>query len=182
MYAYCLFCETQKCEIIAHIIQSVYGIRCISPRIMQRKWVKGQCLEESHRWLPGYIFLYSEEPMVPYFPVAGIIRWLENSELKGRDYDFAEMLYRQNGVMGTVRVAEVGDRCKIADPVWENMSGTIVKVDRSRKRCCISFEFDNILRNVWVGYELIQPEKPDDNEIGKGCNRNTAHDQHGDTA
>ena len=155
MFAYCLFCETQKCERIAQIIQSVYGIRCISPRIMQRKWVKGQCLEESHQWLPGYVFLYSEEPMVPSFPVPGIIRWLEHSELKGQDYTFADTLYRQNGVMGTVQLIEIGDRCKIADPVWENMSGTIIKVDRNRKRCCIAFEFDKTKRNVWVGYELV---------------------------
>ena len=167
MYAYCLFCETQKCERIAQIIQSVYGIRCIFPRIIQRKWVKGQCLEEPHQWLPGYIFLYSEEPIVPYFPVAGIIRWLERSELKGRDYAFAETLYRQNGVMGTVRLAEVGDRCKIADPVWENMSGTIIKLDRSRKRCCIVFEFDKTKRSVWVGYELIRPDTAEDGEAGE---------------
>ena len=156
MYAYCLFCETQKCERIAQIIQSVYGIRCISPRIMQRKWVKGQCLEESHQWLPGYIFLYSDDPIVPSFPVSGIIRWLEHSELKGQDYTFAETLYQQNGVMGTVHLAQVGDRCKIADPVWENMSGIVIKVDRSRKRCCLEFEFAQKKRTVWVGYDLVK--------------------------
>ncbi len=167
MYAYCLFCETQKCEKIAYIIQNVYGIRCISPRIVQRKWVKGQCLEESHQWLPGYIFLYSDEPMVLSFPVDGIIRWLGRSELKGQDYTFAETLYKQNGVMGTVRLIEVGDRCRIADPIWQNMSGTIIKVDRNRKRCCITFEFDKAKRNVWVGYELIRSYEPELKLAGK---------------
>ncbi|MBR3741861.1 MAG: hypothetical protein IKN04_15650 [Clostridia bacterium] len=162
MYSYCLFCETQKCERIAHIIQHVYGIRCISPRIIQRKWVKGQCLEEPHPWLPGYIFLYAEEPIVPSFCVTGIIRWLEHSELTGRDRLFAETLYRQDGVMGTVRLAQVGDRCQVDDPVWKSIHGSIVKIDRSRKRCCLEFEFAKTKRTVWVGYDMVKPEKGED--------------------
>ena len=158
MYAYCLFCETQKCEMIAQVIQSVYSIRCISPRILQRKWVKGECLEVSHPWLPGYIFLYTEEPIIPNFPIPGILRWLERSALKGQDFAFAETLYQQNGVMGSVRLAQVGDRCRIADPVWENMRGVIVKVDRARKRCCLEVEFDQKKLTVWVGYNLVEPE------------------------
>ena len=161
MHAYCLFCETQKCDKIAQTIQDVYGIRCISPRIIQRKWVKGQCLEESHQWLPGYVFVYAEEPMVPSFAVPGIIRWLEDSELKGQDYLFAETLYRQDGVMGTVRLAQVGDRCQVADPAWANVQGTIVKIDRSRKRCCLEFEFAGVQHSVWVGYDLVKPDIDD---------------------
>ena len=156
MHAYCLFCETQKCDTIALIIQNTYGIRCISPKIIQRKWVKGQCLEECHQWLPGYVFLYSEEPIIPNFKINGIIRWLECSELTGRDHLFADTLYRQNGVMGTVRLADVGDRCEVDDPVWKDLQGTLIKVDRSRKRCCIEFEFAKVKRSVWVGYELIK--------------------------
>ena len=88
MYSYCLFCETQKCDAVAHIIQNTYGIRCISPKIIQRKWVKGKCLEERHDWLPGYVFLYSEDPIHPDFHVNGVIRWLEYTELQGRDNDY----------------------------------------------------------------------------------------------
>ncbi len=156
MYTYCLFCETQKCERIAQIIQKVYGIRSISPRIIQRKWVKGQCLEESHQWLPGYVFLYTEEPIAPSLPIPGIIRWLDRGALKGQDHLFAETLYQQNGIMGTVRLAQIGDRCHVADPIWENIHGTIVKIDRSRKRCCLEFEFAKMKRTVWVGYDLVK--------------------------
>lgn len=156
MHAYCLFCETQKCERIAQIIQNTYGIRCISPQIIQRKWVKGKCLEETHRWLPGYIFVYSEDPIIPFYAIDGIIRWLEHSELKGQDLAFAETLFQQNGVIGAVRLIEVGDRCELDDPVWKNLQGTVIKMDRYRKRCCVEFEFENTKRNVWVGYELVK--------------------------
>ena len=156
MHTYCLFCETQKCDAIAHIIQKTYGIRSIYPIIVQRKWVKGKCLEERHDWLPGYVFLYSEGKINPDFRIGGVIRWLEYTELQGSDYDFAMTLYQQNGVMGTIRLAEVGDRCEVSDPNWEGIHGTVTKVDRSRKRCCVEFQFANIQRSVWVGYDLVK--------------------------
>ena len=160
MHAYCLFCETQKCGTVAHIIETVYGVRCISPRIIQRKWVKGECREVSHDWLPGYVFLYSDQPIPARFPVSGIIRLLGNGELKGQDYIFASTLLNQNGVMGTIRLAEEGDRCYVDDPVWKPLQGTLVKVDRGRRRCCVSFEFAKQQRTVWVGYELVRRAEP----------------------
>ena len=158
MYAYCLFCETQRCELIAAYIEKTTAYRCISPRIIQRKWIKGTAREENHAWLPGYIFVYSEEPIIPRFDVSGIIRCIGGGELTGSDFAFADMLYQQNGIIGTIRLAQVGDRCRVADPIWENMQGTIIKLDRGRKRCCVEFEFDQIRRTVWVGYDLVKTE------------------------
>ncbi len=158
MHAYCLFCETQRCELIAAYIEKTTAYRCISPRIIQRKWIKGTAREENHAWLPGYIFVYSEEPIIPRFDVSGIIRCIGGGELTGSDFAFADMLYQQNGIIGTIRLAQVGDRCRVADPIWENMQGTIIKLDRGRKRCCVEFEFDQIRRTVWVGYDLVKTE------------------------
>lgn len=156
VHAYCLFCETQRCAVIALRIGRQTGLRCISPGIIQRKWVRGVCTEERHSWLPGYVFLYSEERVLPFFGIPGIIRWLGDGELTGEDLRFAEMLLRQDGVLGTVRLAEEGDRCVIDDPRWAGMDGSIVKVDRGRKRCCVAFTFDEVRRTVWLGYDLVR--------------------------
>ena len=161
MHAYCLFCETQKCAAIALQIERVYGVRCIYPQIVQRKWVRGECREQRHNWLQGYLFLYSEEPIFPKYDIGGILRWLGRDELKGQDLDFARTLYEQNGVMGTIRLVEEGDRCRVADPLWQNLSGEVVRIDRGRKRCCVKFDFDGISRNVWVGYDLVSPTDED---------------------
>ena len=158
VHAYCLFCETRRCRDIALTIERDCGYRSFSPQIIQRKWVKGTAREDLHDWLPGYIFVYTEEPIWPRFKIRGVIRCLENDELTGKNLEFAEMLYRRNGIMGTVRLAEVGDRCRIADPAWDGMHGIVVKLDRGRKRCCVEFEFDGIRRNVWVGYEIVEAE------------------------
>ena len=161
MYAYCLFCETQKCKTIASIIEHKYGVRSISPEIIQRKWTKGVCEEKRHDWLPGYVFLYSEEPITEPIRVSGIIRKLGDGdgELKDEDLAFANMLYDHNGVMGIIQLAEVGQYCTVDDPLWQKMEGKVIKIDRGRKRCCVEFNFDNTRRTVWLGYELIHLAK-----------------------
>ncbi len=166
MNACCLFCETQKCAIIAHIIERYWGIRCISPQIIQRKWVKGEAEEKRHALLPGYIFLYPEGPIERPLRIPGILRRLGDAEgfLHDEDLAFATMLADHNGVLGTIRLAEVGDRCTVTDPLWQKMEGTVIKVDRGRKRCCVEFTFDSIRRTVWLGYELIQPTVPEETE------------------
>ena len=157
MAAYCLFCETQKCGLVALELEQILGVKCISPGILQRKWVKGVCAEVRHSWLPGYVFLYSPAPLTQRIRLPGLIRWLGDGELSGEDAAFAEMLYRQDGVLGTVRLIEEGERCAIADPLWEGMSGTVVRIDRGRKRCCVEFVFDGQRRSVWLGYDLLKP-------------------------
>ena len=159
MYAYCLFCETQRCRQIAAIISKDYGYQCIYPQIVQRKWIKGVPMEVSHDWLPGYLFLYSEQLIQTRLNIIGIIRFLGNGELEGQDLAFAEMVYRRQGVMGTVSLLQEGDRCSIADPAWKDIRGKVVKMDFGRKRCCIEFEFDGIKRTIWVGYELIRTDR-----------------------
>lgn len=165
MHAYCLFCETQKCNTVATLIERTMGIRCFSPEIIQRKWTKGVCEEKHHPWLPGYVFLYTDEPLDQPIRMPGIIRRLGDGELKNEDLAFANMLYDHNGVMGTIHLAEVGQYCTVDDPLWKKMEGKVIKIDRGRKRCCVEFTFDSIKRTVWLGYELIQLAKEEHTEI-----------------
>lgn len=156
MPAYCLFCETQKCSIIARLIERCWGIPCISPQIIQRKWVKGTAQEVHHFMLPGYIFLYPEKSLEKNIRIPGVIRTLGNGELQDTDLAFANMLREHNGVIGTIHLVEEGDRCTVNDPLWQKMEGRVIKVDRGRKRCCVEFAFDNLQRTIWLGYDIIQ--------------------------
>lgn len=56
-------------------------------------------------------------------------------------------------------MAQVGDRVKVNDPAWEGMQGEIIKLDRQRKRCCVTFDFDGQQRKVWIGYEMVETEE-----------------------
>ncbi len=155
MHVYCLFCETQRCRQIAAIITKEFGYQCIYPQIVQRKWVKGIPTEVRHDWLPGYLFLYSEQPIQKKLNISGIIRFLGNGELEGQDLAFGEMIFSRQGIMGAVSLLQEGDRCKVADPAWSEIRGEVIKMDSGRKRCCIEFDFDGTARTVWVGYEMI---------------------------
>ena len=161
MHVYCLFCETQRCRQIAAILNRDYGYRCIYPQIIQRKWIRGVPTEVRHDWLPGYVFLYSEEPVRTQLNISGIIRVLGNRELEGQDLAFAEMIRGRQGILGTVSLLREGDRCRVADPAWEEIRGKVVKMDSGRKRCCIEFEFNGVKRTVWVGYEMVRQDPGD---------------------
>ena len=158
MYAYCLFCETQRCKTIAEYINKTHEYQCLYPQIIQRKWVKGIPAEENHDWLPGYLFLYSEQKIRPRFDISGIIRCLGNGELTGQDLRFAEMIYRKNGIIGCVSLVQEGDRCRILDPAWQEITGKVIKMDRGRRRCCIEYEFDGTVRTIWAGYDILKQE------------------------
>ena len=156
MHVYCLFCETQHCRQIATIIEKDFGFRCIYPQIVQRKWIKGKPTEEMHDWLPGYLFLYSEQSMVTMPRVTGIIRCLGNGELTDGDLEFARMIQQRNGIMGNVSLIQDGSRCRIKDTAWSGLQGEVIKMDRERERCCIQFVFDDTVRTIWVGYEIVE--------------------------
>ena len=158
MHAYCLFCETQSCGQIATIIKKDFGFQCIYPQIVQRKWIKGKPTEEMHDWLPGYLFLYTEQPLLMLPKVTGIIRCLGNGELTGGDREFARMIQQRDGIMGNVSLIQEGSRCSIKDTAWLELQGEVIKMDRERKRCCIQFMFDHTVRMVWVGYEIVDIE------------------------
>jgi len=155
VYAYCLFCETQRCRNIADYISKNYGYTCLSPLIVQRKWIKGIPVDEKHDWLPGYLFLFLHEPRQIHFDIDGIIRYLGEGPLVARDRTFAEMIYETKGILSSVSLMQENGRYVIHDPVWEKLNCRIIRIDRERKRCCISYEFDNIVRTVWVGYDII---------------------------
>lgn len=165
IYAYCYFCETQKCSTIAALISRTLNETCFSPEIIQRKWTKGVCEEVRHPWLPGYIFHYTEEPQDHPVHMPGIIRRLGDGELKNEDLAFANMLYERKGVMGTIHLAEKGQYCTVSDPLWQKMEGKVIKIDRGRKRCCVEFTFDQVKRTVWLGYEMIELAKGEPAEI-----------------
>ena len=156
MYVYCLFCETQRCKKIAEYISRNYGYLCLVPQIIQRKWIKGIPTEESHDWLPGYLFIYTSKRIVPRFDISGIIRCLGNKELSGQDFAFAEMIRLRKGIIGFVSLVQEGASCRINDPAWDGIIGRIIKMDRGRQRCCVEFDFDGNAHTVWVGYEITE--------------------------
>lgn len=150
MLCYCLFCETGRTELIAQYVRRVYQIKAIVPKVIQRKWVKGEKFDEPHPMLPGYLFLYSDTEIRRIEGISGVIRILGNQALTGSDLVFAMMLYRLDGVLGTIQVRDLEG---VLEPVDD--FGAIRKVDRGRERLLLEYEFDGDYHSLWVGYDVI---------------------------
>ena len=175
MYSYCIFCATVKCEMIAAAIRQKFGYTAYSPRIVQRKWVKGQCLEEVKPYLPGYVFIYTEQPIEDFRAIRvmeGVGRYLgqrdEGYRLQGEDRSFAEMLHARGGVIGIMKTYREGDRVRLARDMLGDFEGEIIKLDRRKGRALLQYSFDGNSYKVWVGYEMIEEEVAVDREFTAG--------------
>lgn len=165
MNVYCLFCETEKCGMIAKTAEDLFPCRAISPKQVQHTWSKGKPYDIVHDLLPGYVFLYfdSEKPDVTGLRrLGGVIRCLSDTdgrcELAGSDEGFALSLLHCNGVIGKTQVYREGDRIRICKGAFEGVSTEIVKVDRRRSRMMIEIPFANQAVRTWVEFEITEPE------------------------
>ena len=96
MHSYCMYCIVQKCATVVSELNRMGLGKALVPQIVQRKWVKGKTYEEVHEYLPGYVFLYTEEPIPDFGPLwqlPSVVRLLGSSddlyELHGSDRAFS---------------------------------------------------------------------------------------------
>jgi len=176
MNSYCLFCNTNKCEQIAALLPQKVACTAFSPKIVQRKWVKGKCHEEMRTYLPGYVFFFTEEVLTDMrglFSLDGVLRLLgrreEGYRLRGDDERFARMILESDGVIGILKVYQAGERIRLTDSVFSGVTGEILRVDRRKGRAQIKVRFDEKEFLIWAGYELLEscPAEPDEIETGQ---------------
>ena len=163
MYAYCLFCETQKCAYVARMAQRLWNCRALCPKQVQHVRVQGSFEDRVHDLMPGYVFLYAEEPIRNLMPLhpSGVIRVLrysdERMELAGEDERFALMLLEKDGVIGRTRVYQEGDRIRLTEGAFEGVEANILKVNRRNCRMQIELSFAGRPVRTWVEYEIVSP-------------------------
>ena len=170
MYMYCLFCETVKVRFVAAAVTALYGCRAISPKQVQHTWEKGRMTDRIRDLLPGYLFVYSEEPIeisaAKYLPsVLRVLRTNEQRyELSGSDEAFAGMLLKKEGILGKTPVYEENNRIHLKDGIFAGMDAKILKVDRRAGRMQIEIPFTGRLVKTWIEYE-IESNENESNEV-----------------
>jgi transcription antitermination factor NusG len=171
--AYCLQCQTQRCRIIAELLEKKGALRAFSPKIISRQRKRGKLEDQAYDLLPGYVFVYTEQQLENFdlfSRIDGIIRRLdpENATggLTGADFDFAMNLYRKNGIVGTVTVFKEGDTVRIDDPLFHDYNGTIIYIDHRKQRAKLQFHFDGKDRMVWVACDILYKNEGKPNESG----------------
>ena len=163
MYVYCLFCLTQRCKIIAKLMEIRGAHRAFSPQIIRKQRKKGENVKKQFDLLPGYIFIYNEERMTDYQEFCGmdgVIRRVGRTEkgyeLTGPDLDFAMRLYEKDGVVGSLKACRIGDQVKLEDPLFSACEGRVVSIDYRKERAKVSFVFDNTKREIWVSLDEVK--------------------------
>ena len=163
MYAYCLFCLTQRCKIIARLLEIRGVTRCFSPQIIRKQRKQGQNVQKSFDLLPGYVFIYSEERLTDYrlfYGMDGVIRRVGRTEkgyeLAGPDLDFAMKLLEKDGVVGAMKACHVGDEVMLEDPLFSGCEGKVIEIDYRKERAKVSFIFDNTKRDIWVSLDGVK--------------------------
>lgn len=146
--------------------------RAISPKQVQHTWSKGKMVDIVHDLLPGYVFLYMDDPLelAALRRVQGIIRCLRTEdeekkrhyELTGSDEQFALMLLHKDGVIGKTKVYQEGDRIRITQGAYEGTETKILKVNRRNMRMQIEIPFAGRSIRTWVEYEVVKSLDPEE--------------------
>ena len=165
MYAYCLFCQTQRCEVIAKLME-IRGVdRAFSPHIIRKQRKQGVNVERRFDLLPGYVFIYNKDRLTDYrlfYGMNGVIRRVgrreDGYELEGSDLDFAIKLLEKDGLVGTMKICRVGDEVTLEDPLFSGCQGRVVAIDYRKERAKVEFVFDRNSCSSWISLEDVKQQ------------------------
>ena len=166
MFAYCLFCQTQRAKTIASLLELRGDLRAFTPQILKRQHVKGKNVDVLYDMLPGYVFVYSNidlQDFRAFHGLDGVIRRLgvvENKyQLTDADYDFAMRLYESNGVVGQITLIKVGDTVTMKDPLFIGCHGKVTRIDYRKQRARVDYQFAGMDCFTWIACDLIEEVK-----------------------
>jgi transcriptional antiterminator NusG len=148
-----------------HVIQIVrrYApeLTVLAPvRILPEK-VAGQWRNREKPLLPGYIFLYTDLQNHPYIRrmTCHFLKYLSYEvgvrQLAGTDKLYAEWIYQNHGQIQPSHILTTGDRIRVIDGPLADTFGTIVKLDKHKRRVWVDIEFDGQPRTICLGAQFI---------------------------
>lgn len=159
----CLFCETGKEKRVVEAIHEKRWGRALFAQRVKTVWREQRWVEEVAPLLPGYVFVYLDQEDGVYrdaLNIPYVIRVLTYGEgqdkLTGRDLEFANWLWRVDGQIGVMKAIQEGDRVEITDGVFKELHGTIIRMNRRRKKICVSLDTQGIPMQIWLSYELCE--------------------------
>lgn len=167
MFAYCLYCQTQKCKKISVWLEQKPEVNtAFSPQILKRQRKMGRNIDLEFDLLPGYVFVYTDQLLSDIGILRnnpGVIRMIGNSEnawvLTGGDNDFAMNLYKKDGKIAQVSILKTGETVTLKDPIFNGAKGQVTKIDFKQQRARIDYEFAGVHCFTWVAMELVETEK-----------------------
>ena len=162
MKSYCVFCKTGSEKDVAQRVHTIDNrIEAIAPVCTLQEKRQGKWEQREQILLPGYVFLYAEEEMQVELrgEVSDLYKVLVYGtglrELYGVDYEYSMWIYRHQGSINTSKVLTEGRNVKVIDGPLLDGFGTIVRLDKHKRRVWIDFEFDGQKRLVALSAECV---------------------------
>jgi len=165
LISWCVFCKTGSEKNVVQLMTALNNrLEAIAPvRVLQEKR-KGKWQQREQILFPGYVFLYAEEEidfeLIKRIP--GFYKVLGNEsnlkKLQGTDYEYSMWIYRHQGHIETSKVLTIGRTVKVIDGPLLDGFGTIVKLDKHKRRIWVDFEFDGQMRTVSLSAECVEME------------------------
>ena len=163
IHTYCLMCRTgTEKNVVREIARAAPLLEAIAPvRILREK--------RSSTWrsiekplLPGYVFVYSVTSEIP----ASVLRRIRNiykildydqglRRLREEDHAYAMWLYRYHGEIEPSKVLAEGQRVIAIEGPLSDVCGTIVRLDKRKRKAWVEFDFDGHKRRVSLSAEWI---------------------------
>ncbi len=163
MRSWCIFCKTGSEKGVAQCLAALDNkYKVIAPvRVLQEKR-KGKWVDREQILFPGYIFLYAKEEIeyelikkVPgFYKILG--NDMEFRELQGPDYEYSMWIYRHRGHIKPSKVLTIGRTVKVIEGPLSDTFGTIVKLDKHKRRIWVEFEFAGQSRLVSLSAECVE--------------------------
>lgn len=166
----CLFCQTGSEKMVTDLINRYgWGKAIFGEKVKVLHKGHGQEERQLLPLLPGYVFVYmggeiggGQQTRGDYLGINGVIRLLiydgetQQEELIGHDLEFADWLWRCGGRVEVMKAIQVGDRVEINDPLFKELQGTIVRMDRRKKSVTVKLESESGDKFITLSYDVVQ--------------------------
>lgn len=183
----CLFCKGGKEREVVQLFLLTFpqGKAVVPTRIRYRR-KPDSVTEESITLMPGYVFFelagldpadepaeegtdafQSEVELRQLCRTDSILRLLRDPDgrwrLRGADDRFAEMMFRNDGVIGMSKAYfDRGQRIRILEGFLKDYEGSITRVNKKTKTVEVSVDLQGKQVRMWLGYELVDASEGGD--------------------
>ena len=164
-FVYCVSCDAGSEGVLRNdLLRQLPNTGVLFPVVDREELKSGIWAVKTRPLIPGYVFIYSEEPIEPHAfyrceRVTHLLGYLEQTHrehaLSGSDLDFARWVLSHDGHIGVSRAMLVGDKTTIIDGPLKRYEGEILKIDRRRRSALVAVSVGEMTKNIWLSFHWI---------------------------
>ena len=168
----CLKCQSGREQTLATVIQILNpGIIATAVKQTKRHTLRGVTRLQDDVLLIGYVFIKAPEDtdissILPSGENATPLMYTDGEwRLFGQDRDYANWVFKYNGVIRLSKAYQLNDCIQIVDGPLKDLEGQITKIDRRNKSGQVTIHFGGNTIKAWLGFEIIKEYKANERPL-----------------